>query len=41
MQFLEIKNDELLPGVKVAIAAKVALSTYQQKGYTQFEIDEE
>ena len=41
MQFLEIKNDELLPSVKVAIAAKVALSTYQQKGYTQFEIDEE
>ena len=41
MQFLEVKNDELLPGVKIAMAAKVALSTYQQKGYSLYDIDEE
>ena len=41
MNFLEIKNTDLLPTVKVALAAKVALSTYQLKGYTLFEVDEE
>ena len=41
MSFLEIKNGELLPEVKIALAAKVALSTYQQKGYALFEIDQE
>ena len=41
MGFLEIKNSDLLPTVKVALAAKVALSTYQLKGYTLFEVDEE
>lgn len=41
MQFLEIKNDELLPEVKIAFAAKVALSTYLLKGYALYEIDEE
>ncbi len=41
MSFLEIKNEELLPEVKIALAAKVALSTYLQKGYALFEIDQE
>lgn len=41
MQFLEIKNEELLPEVKIAVAAKVAVSTYQLKGYSLFEIDDE
>lgn len=41
MQFLEIKNEALLPEVKIALAAKVALSTYQLKGYALFEIDDE
>jgi len=41
MQFLEVKNEDLLPTVKIALAAKVALSTYQLKGYAFYEIDEE
>ncbi len=41
MQFLEVKNEALLPEVKIALAAKVALSTYQLKGYALFDIDEE
>ena len=41
MQFLDIDKGSLSPEVKIAIAAKVALSTYQQKGYTMFEIDED
>jgi len=41
MQFLEIKNEELLPEVKIALSAKTALSTYQLKGYVLYEIDEE
>ena len=41
MQFLEIKNEQLLPEVKIAIAAKVALSTYQLKGYALYELDSE
>ena len=41
MQYLEIKNEELMPEVKIALAAKVALSTYQLKGYTLFDIDDE
>ena len=41
MQFLEIKNEQMLPEVKIAIAAKVALSTYELKGYALYELDEE
>jgi len=41
MQFLEIKNEQLLPEVKIAVAAKVALSTYQLKGYALYELDSE
>ena len=41
MQFLEVKNEQLLPSVKIALAAKVAISTYQLKGYALFEIDEQ
>jgi intracellular sulfur oxidation DsrE/DsrF family protein len=41
MGFLEIKNEQLLPSVKIAMSAKVALSTYQQKGYALYELDEE
>jgi len=41
MQFLEVKNDALLPEVKIAMAAKVAISTYQMKGYTIYDIDED
>jgi len=39
--YLDIKNEDILPTVKIALAAKVALSTYQLKGYTLFEVDEE
>lgn len=41
MQFLEIPAENLLPEVKIAVAAKVALSTYQQKGFVLYDIDEE
>jgi len=41
MQFLEVDKKDLNPNVKISLAAKVALSTYQQKGYALFEIDEE
>jgi intracellular sulfur oxidation DsrE/DsrF family protein len=41
MQFLEIKNEQLMPEVKIAMSAKTALSTYQLKGYALYEIDEE
>ena len=41
MQFLEIKNEELMPEVKIAMSAKTALSTYQLKGYVLYEVDEE
>jgi hypothetical protein len=38
---LEIKNEELLPEVKIALSAKTAISTYRLKGYVLYEIDEE
>jgi intracellular sulfur oxidation DsrE/DsrF family protein len=41
MQFLEVDKKDLNPAVNVTLSAKVALSTYQLKGYAQFEIDEE
>jgi len=41
LQFLEIKNEELLPEVKIALSAKTAISTYRLKGYVLYEIDEE
>ena len=41
MQFLDIDKENLSPEVKIAMAAKVALSTYQQKGYVLYEIDED
>jgi len=33
MNFLDIKNEELLPVVKVSFTAQTALSGYQLKGY--------
>jgi intracellular sulfur oxidation DsrE/DsrF family protein len=41
MQFLDIDRQNLLPEVKTALAAMVALSTYQQKGYVLYDIGEE
>ncbi len=41
MQFLDIDRASLLPSVKIAIASKVALSTYQSKGFVLYEIDED
>ena len=41
MQFQDIDRSSLPPNIRVAIAAKVALSTYQQKGYTTYEIADE
>jgi len=39
MQFLEIKNEQLLPEVKIAMSARTAISTYQLKGYALYEIE--
>lgn len=33
MQFLDIKKEELLPDIKIALTAQTALSQYQLKGY--------
>ena len=39
MQFLEIKNEELRPEVKIALSARTAISTYQLRGYALYEIE--
>jgi intracellular sulfur oxidation DsrE/DsrF family protein len=39
--FLNIPATDMLPEVKTAYSAKVALSTYQLKGYVLFDIEEE
>jgi intracellular sulfur oxidation DsrE/DsrF family protein len=41
MQFLDIDKASLSSSVKIAVAAKVALSTYQQKGYVLYEIEDD
>ena len=41
LEFLEISQESLLPSVKISIAAKVSLSTYQLKGYVLYEIGED
>jgi len=41
MQLMDIDRSSLQDNVKVAIAAKVALSTYQLKGYVTYDISEE
>ena len=41
LEFLDIKQENLLPSVKIALSAKNALSTYLLKGYVRFDIDED
>jgi hypothetical protein len=41
MAFLGFKREELIPEVRTAISAKVALSTYQLKGYVLYEMKDE
>lgn len=38
MTFLKIEDENLVPGIKLALTAQTVLSTYQQKGYTFFDI---
>jgi hypothetical protein len=39
--FRNISPDDFIPVVKTALSAKVALSTYQLKGYVLYEIEDE
>lgn len=41
MDFLEIKKDELFPGVKVSLTAQTALSNYIGQGYVWYDISED
>jgi len=41
MAFFGFKKEELIPEVRTAISAKVALSTYQLKGYVLYEMKDE
>ena len=41
MQFLDIEKESLSQNIKIAMAAKVELSTYQLKGYATFDIGNE
>jgi intracellular sulfur oxidation DsrE/DsrF family protein len=41
MDFLDIKKDELFPGVKVSLTAQTALSDYIGQGYVWFGISED
>jgi len=38
MAFLDLKKESLLPMVKVALTAQIALSTYQLKGFVLFKL---
>lgn len=38
MAFMDLKRESLLPQVKVALTAQVALSTYQLKGYVLYRL---
>jgi len=38
MTFLNTEDESLVPGIKLALTAQTVLSTYQQKGYTYFDI---
>ena len=40
MNFLDIKKEQLYPGVKVAVSAKTTLSYFVQQGYMLYDIDE-
>ncbi len=41
MQFLDIDKKDMDPAAKIALSAKVALSTYQLKGYVVYDIEDE
>ncbi|MEO8412035.1 MAG: DsrE family protein [Ginsengibacter sp.] len=41
MRFLEIKKEELFPGVKVSLTAQTVLSNYSGQGYVHYDISEE
>jgi len=41
MKFLDIKKDELFPGVKVSLTAQTVLSNYIGQGYVWYNINEE
>jgi len=38
MTFLKTEDENLVPGIKLALTAQTVLSTYQQKGYTYYDI---
>ncbi len=40
MNFLDVKKEQLYPGIKVAISAKTTLSYLMQQGYMLYNIDE-
>jgi intracellular sulfur oxidation DsrE/DsrF family protein len=40
MNFLDIKKEQLYPGVKVAVSAKTTVSYFVQQGYMLYDIDE-
>lgn len=41
MQFLDIDKKDMDPAAKIALSAKVALSTYQLKGYVVYDIEDD
>ena len=40
MNFLDVKKEQLYPGVKVAVSAKTTVSYFVQQGYMLYDIDE-
>jgi intracellular sulfur oxidation DsrE/DsrF family protein len=41
MTFVEIKKEQLLPGIKLSLTAKTVLSNYQEQGYVLYPVNEE
>ncbi|HEY5406242.1 MAG TPA: DsrE family protein, partial [Ginsengibacter sp.] len=41
MSFLDIKKEQLYPGVKVSLTAQTALSNYTGQGYVWYKISDE